>query len=200
MTQLDGEGTVVVVGDVVGHGIAAAMLMASARGILRSHVGETPSLAELLVQTNEHLVEDVGVGSGNFMTLLVLSLDRAGGKARWASAGHDPPFAYDPTADAFMASGRGGLALGLMDGVTYPEHELPPMRPGQVILVATDGVWETFNESQEMYGKERLREFIRRNAAASADEIADRLLAELEAYRGDASQDDDVTYVVVKVR
>ena len=197
--ELEGRGTVVVVGDVVGHGIAAAMLMATARGILRSHAAETPSLSELLVQTNEHLVEDVGVGTGNFMTLLLMALDPATGAARWASAGHDPPFVYDPAENAFAASGRGGLALGLKEGVSYPEHELPPLRSGQVCLVATDGVWETFNEDGEMFGKDRLREFIRRNAGAGAAEIAERLLAELEVFRGKASQDDDITYVVVKV-
>ena len=86
-----------------------------------------------------------------------------------------------------------------MDETEYREQSHGPLRPGQVILVGTDGVWEMPNATGEPFGKNRLRDAIRAAASGSAQNLADAIREKLATFRGDAKQVDDVTFVVVKV-
>ncbi len=187
----------IAIGDVTGHGIAAAMLMATARGILHSRCGETGSLAELLTHMNKHLVKDVP--SSRFMTMLLMTIDAKLGEMRWASAGHDLPFVYDSVSDQFIEIEGGGVPLGVLDDYVYEEYLIGDVKSGQVYLASTDGVWETFDQEGRMFGKDRVREFLRKDAHRSAAEISELLRAELSDFRGEHTQDDDVPFVVVKV-
>lgn len=187
----------IAIGDVTGHGIAAAMLMATARGILLSHCDETGSLAELLTHMNNQLVKDVA--SSRFMTMLLMTIDAKRGEMRWASAGHDPPFVYDSPSDQFVEIDGGGVPLGILDGGVYEEYLLGDVKSGQVYLVSTDGVWETINEAGDMFGKDRVRDIIRQHAHMSAAEIGKRLRTELVRFGGKLGSTDDVTFVVVKI-
>lgn len=196
----DGEtrerGAAVVIGDVMGHGIAAAMLMATARGVLRSKSRDGGGIAPLLTHLNQLLVE-VTAGS-KFMTMLIVNLDTEHDELRWASAGHDAPMIYDPADDSFREPAGGSLPLGVMAEEVYELAAVEQLIPGTVVLIATDGMWETRNEAGEMHGKQRLRESIRRHAPKSAAEIRDGLLHDLRAFRGKNPQDDDETFVVIK--
>jgi phosphoserine phosphatase RsbU/P len=189
----------IAVGDVVGHGVAAALLMATARGILRSRSDEMGSLADLLTHINKHLAKDVGDTSGRFMTMLLMTLDSSRGEMRWASAGHDPPFIYNPDTKDFITLKGSGLPLGVMGGATYEEFNFSKVRTGQIYMTATDGVWETVDEAGSEFGKERVRELIQQNAHHSAAEISEHLRNELAQFRGGNPQDDDITFVIVKV-
>ncbi|MHC4562934.1 MAG: SpoIIE family protein phosphatase [Planctomycetota bacterium] len=202
VSGLSDDTVAVAIGDVAGHGIAAAMLMATARGMLVSHCDETGSLGELLTHLNDHLVKDVGTGTGRFMTMLLMTVDTEHKEVRWASAGHDPPIVYDPQSDEFLPFDLGGVPLGILAEQAYQEHAFGGLRAGQIYLAGTDGIWETDNIDGEMYGKGRLCELIRANADQTAEEISDRLREELTGFRGESSQDDDITFitfVVVKV-
>ncbi|WP_295413131.1 SpoIIE family protein phosphatase, partial [uncultured Thiodictyon sp.] len=192
------EDTVAVaLGDVSGHGIAAAMIMATARGILRSRSRKPGSLADLLDHMNELLIDDSD--SGRFMTMLLMVINVPRREMRWASAGHDMPFIYDPQAERFIDVDGAGLPLGILTGHNYEEFVLADVAPGTLFLAGTDGIWETTNSAGEFYGKERVAELIRRQAGRTAEEISACLREELEAFRGTALQSDDITFVVVKV-
>ena len=193
--------TVVVaaLGDVMGHGVAAALLMATARGILRSHSSESKSLSGLMTHLNEHLAKDVGSKTGRFMTMLICLIDSASNQMRYVSAGHDAPIVYDPQTDSFSELELGQVPLGIMEDVEYQENVYDDIRSGKIIMLATDGVWEMQNEDGEMYGKERLYELIRKNASLEASKISELLHKELDSFRGSVSQDDDVTFVIVRV-
>jgi sigma-B regulation protein RsbU (phosphoserine phosphatase) len=185
------------IGDVSGHGIAAAMLMATARGILVGHCDQTGSLGELLTHLNTHLVKVVG--PGRFMTMLLMMVDIEHKEVRWASAGHDPPFVYDPASDAFLDFGLGDIPLGVLAGQVYEEYVFHDVQAGQIFLAGTDGIWEADDLNGEMYGKDRLRELIRASADLTAEEISNRLREDLTRFRGESSQHDDITFVIVKV-
>ncbi|MEM1109761.1 MAG: SpoIIE family protein phosphatase [Planctomycetota bacterium] len=199
--ETDERGAAVVVGDVMGHGIAAAMLMATARGVLRSRSHDGGSIAELLTHLNQLLVDVTG--GMKFMTMLIANFDPAPGsenrQMQWASAGHDAPMIYEPGTDSFREPDGGGLPLGVMEEEVYELAEPEKLTPGTIVLIATDGMWETRNPDGEMHGKERLQESIRRHAKKSAAEIRDGLLNDLHAFRGVGPQDDDETFVVIKV-
>jgi len=187
----------VAVGDVVGHGVAAAMLMATARGSLRSRCRTPGTLADLLAHLNDQLVEDTG--GDRFMTMMLMTIDAERKEMRWATAGHDTPIIYDPASDRFVELAGNGIALGLKKGVAYKENLYTDVRPGQVYMVLTDGLFEAFNKRGEMFGKKRLRKIIRRFAKLSAGEITERITLALAAFLGDTSPVDDLTFVIVKV-
>ena len=194
----------VAIGDVVGHGIAAAMLMATVRGILVSHCDETGSLSELLTHMNKHFIKDfgsTGAGSGpcRFMTMLLMIIDMDAQEVRWASAGHDPPFVYDSENEEFINFDLGNTPLGIVQEEVFEEYTFSGVRSGQIYLAATDGVWETMSATREMFGKDRVQDIIRKHAHMSAAGISEQLRNELVSFGGKLGQNDDVTFVVVKV-
>jgi serine phosphatase RsbU (regulator of sigma subunit) len=99
----------------------------------------------------------------------------------------------------FNEVGEGELPLGVMDDTAYTEQSAGPFKPGQIILVGTDGVWEMPDVKGEQFGKDRLRDVIREAAVGSPAEISKAIRDRLASFKGDAKQVDDVTFVVVKV-
>jgi len=190
-------GVAVVLGDVMGHGIASALLMATARGVLRAKAGDVESLGALLEHTNGQLEGDT---SGyRFMTMLVVAVEPDRDRLRWSSAGQGPPMAYDAAGDRWVKFGDGGLPLGIDPDAVYEEHIEAELQDGLVVLLSSDGLWEAFNSEKEQFGLERVMRVIEAEASGTAREIVDALNGALAAYLGDLSADDDVTFVVVKV-
>jgi sigma-B regulation protein RsbU (phosphoserine phosphatase) len=191
------DAVLVVLGDVMGHGVAAALVMAGVRAVLRDRATTAGELAGLMGRLNRLISADHG--GDRFMTMHLSVIDAKDETMRWVSAGHDPALVYDAAADRFEEVGEGGLPLGVMDETEYTEQTYGPLRPGQVILVGTDGVWEMPDSKGEPFGKDRLRDVIRESATGSAEAIACAVRDRLARFRGDARQVDDVTFVVVKV-
>ena len=196
IADLENDSTALVVGDVMGHGIAAAMLMATARGILRSRSTQSGTLGEVLGHLNHLLVEVTG--GSRFMTMVIVIIDATNGALRLSSAGHDPPFIYNPETDAFIELESGGLPLGILAEEEYPETEEVPLPVGSIVLSSTDGVWEAQNEADEQFGKERVCDYIRANSHLSARDLAKGLQDAVQEFCGEARQLDDITFVVVK--
>ena len=130
----------VALGDVMGHGVAAALVMAGVRAVLRDRAVAAGDLAELMGRLNKLISADHG--GDRFMTMHLSVIDSKTGTMRWVSAGHDPVIVYDPADDRFAEVGEGDLPLGVMDDTEYSEQTFGPLRPGQVLFIGTDGVWE----------------------------------------------------------
>jgi sigma-B regulation protein RsbU (phosphoserine phosphatase) len=187
----------VALGDVMGHGVAAALVMAGVRAVLRDRAVAAGDLAELMGRLNNFIAADHG--GDRFMTMHISVIDSKTGTMRWVSAGHDPVIVFDPADDSFTEVGEGDLPLGIMDDTEYSERTSPTLRPGQILFIGTDGVWEMPDAKGEQYGKDRLRGVIRECAGRSADEIVRLVRERLTVFRGDVKSVDDVTFVVVKV-
>ena len=120
------------------------------------------------------LVADTG--GERFMTMILMVVDIHKRRIRWASAGHDAPIVYDPEADEFTELAEiNGLPLGVMPDSEYEEAVLDGLGPGRIILVGTDGIWETRSPSGEEFGKARLRDLIRDHRDEPADRIAEAI-------------------------
>jgi len=195
------DSTVIVVGDVMGHGIAAAMLMATARGILRSHAEQGGSLANLLTHVNRLLSADTG--GMRFMTMQLVEIepgrDGRPGTVRWASAGHGPPMIYNPAADTFIETDGGGLPLGIDADETYREVKLEALPAGAVLVSATDGVWEAKSPDGEQFGMERVHAVVRAHHRGGADAVSKAINAAVHEHMGEEPADDDVTLVVARL-
>ena len=154
-------------------------------------------LADLITRTNNIL--SVDNRHNRFMTLSLLMIDASSRIVRWASAGHDPAIVFDPQSKTFQELEGGGVPLGVMPNAEYEEYTSAALPPYSILLIGTDGIWEMFNEKQEQYGKDRLREVMRTYHDPPAALIsARRLNADLAAFRGLETPADDVTFVVVR--
>ncbi len=190
--------TAVVVGDVSGHGIPSALLMATARAFLRLRSSLPGSMSAIVADVNRQLSRDVE-GSGQFMTLFYLVLDSAARKLRWIRAGHDPAILYHPATDTFEELKGNGMVLGVNEEWVFEENERVGLETGQILFLGTDGIWEAHNSQGDMFGKDAVRSIIRQNANASAAEIQEAILSSLTSFQGDVDSEDDVTLVVIKV-
>jgi serine phosphatase RsbU (regulator of sigma subunit) len=188
----------VVVGDVSDHGIPSALLMATVRAQIRQRCSSDSNIDQVVADVNRRFTQDV-TDSGLFMTLFYTEIDRSQNIMRWVSAGHDPAIIYDPHQDIFDdLNGAGNLALGVMEDVNFKEAARD-IAPGQIIVIATDGIWEARNPNGEMFGKDRFHKIIRQNASATAKQIQSAVFESIRRFQKDARLVDDMTLVVVKV-
>jgi sigma-B regulation protein RsbU (phosphoserine phosphatase) len=196
--KADGMPLVVVVGDVSGHGVPSALLMATARALLRQRLSLPGDLAAVFNDVNCQLAQDVGI-SGQFMTLMGLAVNPVAGAVAWVRAGHDPAILYDPQTDRFERLTGPGVALGVDAGFRFTLQHRQNLVDGSIILMGTDGIWEACNAHGEMFGKERVLALIKRHADASAGTIRDRLVSALRHFCGSSDVEDDITMVVIKL-
>jgi sigma-B regulation protein RsbU (phosphoserine phosphatase) len=193
-----GQGRIgVVVGDVAGHGIAPALLMTTVRALLRSRVIQPGSLAKMITDVNRLLCMDTSE-TGNFMTLFYMLIDSGNLEVWWVRAGHEPAIVYDPPTDSFDELYGDGIALGVDDTWLFQEHRREIWADSKIVLIGTDGIWETENPQGEMFGKQRLREILRQRKHQSSQEIVGAITDALASHRQSAPQQDDITMVVVK--
>ena len=188
----------VVVGDISGHGVDSALLMTTARAFLRMRASQPGTISEIITAMNHHLTQDV-LETGRFMTLFYLTIDPEKKRLDWVRAGHDPALVYDPVRDDFEELKGNGLALGVNEGFDYEENHRNGLANGQIIAVGTDGIWEAVNRDGEMFGKERLRNVIRKNARAEAGDILSAVYDELNQFTLGQKTEDDITLVIIKV-
>jgi sigma-B regulation protein RsbU (phosphoserine phosphatase) len=189
----------VVVGDVSGHGISSALLMASARAFLRQRIALPGTLGQIISDVNYQLTKDVAEYH-NFMTLFYLRIDSEQKTLEWVRAGHDPAIVYDPKTRSFEELDGQGIPLGVEASWTYAANKKEGISADQIIVLATDGVWEAHNIHGEMFGKERIHDLIWANAALSAKGILNILLEMLNRFAKGTKFEDDVTLVVIKIK
>jgi sigma-B regulation protein RsbU (phosphoserine phosphatase) len=172
--------------------------MATARGFLRQRSSLGGDIEEIVSDVNRQLTMDVE-DSGLFMTLFYMTLDMENRRAQWVRAGHELGIFYDPASDTFEELRGPGIALGVNEEYSYQKTEKTGLAEGQIILVGTDGLWDTTNPNEEMFGKEPIYDIVRRNASAGAEEISDRIFRALSHFKEDSKAQDDVTLVVMKM-
>jgi sigma-B regulation protein RsbU (phosphoserine phosphatase) len=186
------------VGDVSGHGISAALLMASARAFLRCRVTQPGGADDIIADVNRLVTADTR-DCGHFMTLFYAEIDPSLKTLHWVRAGHDPAFFYDPTTDAIEELKGKGLALGIDANYDYQQNAKTGLSAGQILLIGTDGIWETLDDSGRMFGKTRLVGLIREHASCSSEKLIQAIMSALKNFRGSTKQEDDVTLAVVKI-
>ncbi len=188
----------IAIGDVSGHGISSALLMASVRSALRMRARLSGTMSAIAQDANAVFSEDVEA-SGDFVTLFLARLDRDKHRIQWVRAGHDPALLYDPATDTFTT--LKGVGKGLPFGVNKAEiylEESHAFYPGQICFLGTDGIWEAQNAQGAFFGKKRVKQILRENAGADAKIIATAVMDAVAAFQEGSSRSDDVTCVVVK--
>ena len=193
--RLDDGRVGLVIGDVSGKGIAAALVMANTQSVLRA-VARRGNIApgRVLAEANEVLY--AYIPSGTFVTCFYGVLDPESGRLVYANAGHDPPYSQQG-GDAQELRAR-GMPLGLMPGMPY-EEKVAVLAAGDDLVFYSDGLVEAHDPEGEMFGFPRLRKLIMAQSGGSGEELVDFLLAELVRFTGaDSEQEDDITLVTLE--
>jgi sigma-B regulation protein RsbU (phosphoserine phosphatase) len=189
----------VAIGDVSGHGIPSALLMATIRASLRQRASLPGSIAKIITDVNRLLVQDVE-DSGQFMTMFFLALNTESRQLEWVRAGHNPAMLYNPGSDSFSELGGSGIALGVDPKWIYEDNKKTDFSYGQIIFLSTDGIWEARNKKGEMLGKEPIINAIRKNASSDASQIIDTIFDTLVKFIGGVKIEDDMTSVIIKMQ
>lgn len=191
-------GTGILLGDVTGHGVSAALLMTTGRAHLKHTSGHKEPLAIRIGEVNKLLCADIG-DTGRFMTLFCLEISPDNSCATYVRAGHDPATVYTPaTGEKQDLMGSPMLALGILEESEYEEFSVD-LKGGEIIFIGTDGIWEARNTKDEMFGRDRLDQIIFANAGRSAAEIQQEIIAEVYKFHDGMEQEDDITLVIIKV-
>ncbi|MBX3376324.1 MAG: SpoIIE family protein phosphatase [Phycisphaeraceae bacterium] len=197
----------IAIGDVVGKGLAAALLMASVRASLRAHVQDVYHIDDVLSRVNAALVRDTL--DNEFATLWYGVIDTEKLRLTYCAGGHEPPMVFravqgrTPTLADIDELSIGGMAVGIDPSQRY-QRGTYDLHAGDVLIAYTDGVTDTLNFSGKKFGKQRLRQAVLRllseEPGASAARIADHIYWELRQYAGILERPDDQTVVVVRVK
>jgi serine phosphatase RsbU (regulator of sigma subunit) len=192
-----GEGTLgLVVGDVCGKGMPAAIFMALTRSLLRAEATRAVFPAEALRNVNRQLLEMNAAGM--FVTILYGILQPTMHTFAYARAGHELPLVWDAVGAPQPPARANGHPLGLLPD---PDLDVQMVRlpPGGTLLLYTDGVTDATDARDEFFGIERLQMAVRADLSVPAQQLCDGLVESLAAYRGAAPQADDITLVAVRV-
>lgn len=187
-----------VIGDVSGHGLGPALIMASTRALLHSSLATRPDLADVVHTINVYLERDIPANA--FMSFFLACLDPEARKFEYVSAGHNPPLLRMPDGTIHELE-RTGPVLGVLPEATYTVSDPYTLASGTVLMLYTDGIFEAGDPAGEMYGEDRLRNSFAAHAASGepAEAILDGVLADLTAFVGAQALDDDVTCLIVRV-
>jgi serine phosphatase RsbU (regulator of sigma subunit) len=192
----DGPGTIgLIVGDVAGKGVPAALMMAYSRAVMRSEALGGRAPAEVLAHANETMLGECQ-RAALLVTAFLGSLDSGTGRLRYASAGHDWPLLVtaDGTATFLPSS---GVMLGMVERGEFEEREIG-LSPGDVLAIYTDGITEARSPEGALFGEERLVEALQSAHGRSASDAIDVITAAVDAFAAGAPPADDLTLVVVR--
>jgi sigma-B regulation protein RsbU (phosphoserine phosphatase) len=188
----------VVMGDACGLGISSALLMATGRALVRQRSAMPGTLAEIVTDVNYQLVDDVAE-SCQFMALFYLSIDVGQRSLTWVRAGHNPAVFCDPSAGTDEQLRGAGMALGIDQNWHYQQYRKESLTAGQVIVLGTDGLWETLNRKGEMFGRQTIIRILNQYADLDANGILTACLFAVDRFRDGRPVEDDLSMVVIKV-
>ena len=185
------------VADVSGKGIPAAMFMMRSKTLIKSLAERGLAVNEVFTKANEALCEENDAGM--FVTAWMGILNLRTGHVEFANAGHNPPLLYRADGSYTYLHSHAGLVLAGMEGIQYKLQEFD-LQKGDRFFLYTDGVTEATNPDKQLYGEDRLQEFLNAHQEDALQEVLERLKADIDAFAGEAEQFDDITMVTLQYK
>lgn len=185
------------VADVCGHGASAAMLVAVLHSLVKTYSGPSSPAGLLLTYVNDHLSKMYTRSFGTFVTAVYAIYDPDRGTLSWANAGHPPPrLTRVAEGTQSVLDHQRSVPLGIVDGTEYPEEEIS-LRPGDQVLLHTDGITEAKDRRDKMYGTARLDEMLG-ECPSGARGMIKRILESLDRFTSGSPPTDDYTLIAMK--
>ncbi|MDR1728717.1 MAG: SpoIIE family protein phosphatase [Acidobacteriota bacterium] len=185
------------IGDVCGHGISSALLMAELRAYVRAFAPRSRDLSEIFTLTNDALVADMG--QDKFVTLVCCRLHPETRTLAYASAGHTPGFIIGRDGAVKRMLDSIDIPLGFMEGHAFARSGDIALEPGDVLALLTDGIIEAERPDQAGFGVERAIEYVRAHRDEGAKDLVDGLFRTVREFSDGMPQVDDITSVICKV-
>ena len=192
--KLSDSTVAILVADVSGKGIPAAMFMMTAKTIIKDLAESGIAVNDIFTRANEKLCENNE--SGMFVTAWMGILDLNTGSLQFANAGHNPPLIKRADGSFEYLKTRPGFILAGMEGVRYRANEIT-LSPGDRLFLYTDGVPEATNAENKLYGEDRLLSFMNQNSTVDSKTLLPQLKANIDEFVGDAPQFDDITMLLL---
>lgn len=191
---VDDDHLAVVIADVSGKGVPAALFMVIAKTLIKNHAQNQEAPGTVFTQTNEQLCE--GNDAGLFVTGWMGVLEISTGKFVYVNAGHNPPLLKRAGGTFERLKSRPGFVLAGMEGVRYRENTLQ-LEPGDRLYLYTDGVTEATNSHEELFGDERLQNALNEYMDLPVEQFLPKIKECIDAFVGDADQFDDITMLAL---
>lgn len=191
---VDDDHLAVVIADVSGKGVPAALFMVIAKTLIKNHAQNQEAPGTVFTQTNEQLCE--GNDAGLFVTGWMGVLEISTGKFVYVNAGHNPPLLKRAGGTFEWLKSRPGFVLAGMEGVRYRENTLQ-LGPGDRLYLYTDGVTEATNSHEELFGDERLQNALNEYMDLPVEQFLPKIKECIDAFVGDADQFDDITMLAL---
>jgi len=185
----------VVVGDVSGKGIAAALLMAVSKTLLKATATKGMAADNILAEVNNIIAEESP--SNMFVTVFYGVLDTRSGQFEYSNGGHNPPYLISTDGKAKQLDNIGGLILGAIKEAEY-QSNVVIIKPGESLFFYTDGVTEAFNKDAEEFHETRLEKSLINKNSLNVDELVQHVFDDVQAYSEGTEQSDDITCVALK--
>lgn len=194
-TVKDDENVSITIADVSGKGVPAAFLMALGRSILKTLERQMQSPADNLINLNQIIYPDIT--EDMFITMLHSNFNYKTKVLTYSNAGHNPLIVYRAAEDKVELHSVKGVAIGFVPEYKYKQGEIK-LGKGDIVLYYTDGITEAENPNKELFGFDRLEKVIYDNRYNDVDTIKENILNEINIFRRDYPQVDDLTFVVIK--
>jgi sigma-B regulation protein RsbU (phosphoserine phosphatase) len=185
-----------IVGDVSGKGVPAALFMAVTKTMLKTSAMGDPSPASILTRVNDELSADNPASM--FVTVFLAVVNVRTGDIRYSNAGHNPPYLLQQNGALTCLDQRHGPILGAADGIAFKESSAE-IRNGEAIYVFTDGVTEAMDKSGQLYSEARLEEVLTQSDNALVSDLIQHSLDDVSAYASGAEQSDDITVLAFRL-
>jgi sigma-B regulation protein RsbU (phosphoserine phosphatase) len=192
---IDRDRLVMVMGDVSGKGVPAALFMAISRTLLRAVGLRGTKPGDCLREVNDTLVKDND--QGMFITLFYCILDVRTGRLEYANGGHNPPYIVSPNGKVRPLPSTDDTVLGVMDELTYSTPQTS-LEPGDLIFLYTDGITEAMNPQSKMFTDQRLQTFLEQSAGLNTENLIRGVTAAVREFAAGAPQSDDITALAVR--
>ena len=192
--MVDDSHMAVVMADVSGKGVPAALFMVIAKTLLKNYTQSGIKPEEVFTTVNRLLCD--GNDAGLFVTAWLGVLELTTGKLTFVNAGHNPPMIKQNGGEFTYLKSRAGFVLAGMDTIKYRQNEIT-IAPGDRLLLYTDGVTEATNSQNQLYGEERLSAFMNAHSDEKAEDILRDLKLDIYAFQGEAPQFDDITMLML---
>jgi phosphoserine phosphatase RsbU/P len=191
--SLEGGRLMLALGDVSGKGTAAALIMTVLRAAVRGHWTEG-FISEAVTRINRTVCQNIP--SNKYVTFFLAALDPGSGRVSYVNAGHNPPLLVRANG-AVETLREGGMVLGLFEAVPYADGAVD-LRPGDTLVIYSDGVTETWNAAGDEFGEEGLTAVVVGGRELDSAALQDQVLRELERFSAGAKATDDRTLIVLK--
>jgi len=185
----------IIIADVSGKGVPAALFMALSRTLVRANVADNPTASQAMQKANRLISQEAKMGM--FVTLFYAVLDPKKRRLQYVNAGHNPPFVVKKSSGDVILLRASGIAMGVIDDVSLEEKEIE-LDSNDIVVFYTDGITEAINSAGEQFGEKRLVETINRNADLPVKDLVGRVKDEVFTFAQDQPQFDDFTLVILK--